>query len=85
MNYFILESIHNDPEYHLIPFEDRDGAYLPICTEHPSAMPDCVAKQLHDHEVRKTMDEYYMGVKPQDNYSIFRHSDRPVGFDEIPF
>ena len=46
MNYFILESIHNDPESHLIPFEDRDDAYLPVCTEHPSMMPDCVAKTV---------------------------------------
>ena len=85
MNYFILESIHNDPESHLIPFEDRDGAYLPVCTEHPSMMPDCVAKQLHNLEVRKIMNGYEMGIHPQDNYSIFRHSDRPVGFDEILF
>jgi hypothetical protein len=44
-------------------------------------MPECVARSLHDYQVRGVLDDYELGIKPKQNYEIHRHDDDY----ELPF
>ena len=92
-----LSSWHPDPEAHLQPFDpdptychphspSYDPDYEPysrICirTSHSAYMPECVARLLHDIQVRKELDSYDLGITPESNYEVYRLNDDYV----IPF
>ena len=44
-------------------------------------MPECVARLLHDIQVRKELDSYDLGITPESNYEVYRLNDDYV----IPF
>ena len=97
LTYYELSSWHPDPEGHLEPFDpdptychphspSYDPDYDPsprinIRSEHPACMPECVAKLLHSIEVHQELDDYDMGITPEENYEIHRVDDDYV----IPF
>ena len=92
-----LSSWHPDPEAHLQPFDpdttychpnspSYDQDYEPsleisIRTTHSAYMPECVARFLHDIQVRKELDSYDLGITPESNYEVYRLNDDYV----IPF
>jgi len=81
-----LSSWHPDPEGHLEPIdwsysEDLESPQIWIRTQHSVNMPECVAKSLHDHQVRGVLDDYDLGAKPEENYEIHRCDDDY----ELPF
>ena len=92
-----LSSWNPDPEAHLQPFDhdptyfhpnspSYDPDYDPfnrICirTSHSAYMPECVARLLHDIQVRKELDSYDLGITPESNYEVYRLNDDYV----IPF
>ena len=64
-----------DPEY------EYQGSRINIRSEHPACMPECVARLLHSIEVRQELDDYDMGITPEENYEIHRVDDDYV----VPF
>ena len=97
LEYYQLSSWHPDPEWHLQPFDpdptychpnspSYDQDYEPsleisIRTTHSAYMPECVARFLHDIQVRKELDSYELDIKPEESYVIHRTDDDYV----IPF
>tara|TARA_R100000908_G_scaffold55222_1_gene30487 strand:- start:164 stop:439 length:276 start_codon:yes stop_codon:yes gene_type:complete len=84
-----LSSHHPDPEGHLEPI-DWSFAYesgevqhptIRVNTHHSAYMPECVARHLHDIEVRKELDGYFLNLKPEKNYEVYRCNDDY----ELPF
>ncbi len=81
-----LSSHHADPEGHLEPIdwsfsEEQVPPTIRISTQHSAYMPECVARHLHDIEVRKELDGYFLDLKPEKNYEVYRLNDDYV----IPF
>ena len=92
-----LSSWHPDPEWHLEPFDPDptycrpnspsfDPDYEPhsrICirTKHSVNMPEHVARLLHSLQVQQGLDDYDMGITPEENYEIHRVDDNY----EVPF
>ena len=86
-----LSSHHADPEAHLVPVDYCWPAYeseelepsstIRVSTQHSAYMPECVAKHLHDIEVRKELDGYFLDLKPEKNYEVYRQNDDY----ELPF
>ena len=64
-----------DPEY------EYQADRIDIRTEHSVNMPECVARLLHSIQVRKELDDYELGITPEENYEIHRVDDDYV----IPF
>lgn len=86
LTYYELSSWHPDPEGHLEPIdwsfsEDLEPSQIWIRTEHSVNMPECVARSLHKHQVCGVLDNYDMGIKPEENYKIHRCDDDY----EVPF
>ena len=52
-----------------------------VKTKHSINMPECVARSLHKHQVCGVLDDYEMGIKPKENYEIYRQDDDY----ELPF
>ena len=81
-----LSSHHADPEGHLEPVdwchsEELEPPTIRISTQHSAYMPECVARHLHDIEVRKELDGYFLDLKPEKNYEVYRLNDDYV----VPF
>ena len=92
-----LSSWHPDPEGHLEPWDpdptychphspSYDPDYDPsprinIRTKHSVNMPEHVARILHSLQVQQGLDDYYMGITPEENYEIYRQDDDY----ELPF
>ena len=81
-----LSSWHPDPEGHLEPIdwshsEDVEPSQIWIRTQHSANMPECVARSLHEYQVRGVLDDYELGAKPEENYEIHRVDDNY----EVPF
>ena len=92
-----LSSWHPDPEGHLEPFDpdptycmpnspSYDPDYDPsprinIRPKHSVNMPEHVARILHSLQVQQGLDDYYMGITPEENYEIYRQDDDY----ELPF
>ena len=92
-----LSSWHPDPEGHLQPFDpdptycmpnspSYDPDYDPfpkinIRTRHSVNMSEDVARLLHILQVQKELDDYDMGITPEENYEISRRDNDY----EIPF
>jgi len=77
LTYYALSSYHEDPEYQMSEVPD----FIPVTTKHSPNMAECVARSLHETQVRKELDEYEMGLKPLPGYKINRYDYDP----EIPF
>ena len=91
-----LRSWHLDPEWHLdfdpdptychpnSPSYDPEyetRSQISVTTQHSKYMPECVARVLHDLQVRNELADYELGIKPKENYEIYRIDDDYV----IPF
>ena len=81
-----LSSYHSDPEWYLEPFEytfseEVEPSQMAIRTTHSAYMPECVARLLHNIQVRKELDSYHLGITPEENYEVYRVNDDYV----IPF
>ena len=74
LNYYELSSYHPDPEWHLEPFD-------PDPTKHSVNMPEHVARLLQSLQVQQGLDDYDMGITPEENYEIHRVDDDYV----VPF
>ncbi len=81
-----LSSHHPDPEGHLEPIdwsfsEEQVSPTIRISTQHSAYMPESVARHLHDIEVRKELDGYFLDLEPEKNYEVYRLNDDY----ELPF
>ena len=76
-----LSSWHPDPEGHLQPWEPDYDPQICIRTKHSVNMPEHVARLLHSLQVQQGLDDYYLDIKPEENYKIHRQDDDY----ELPF